>query len=166
MSKLREQMRDAMVVRGYALRTQQSYIEALAKLSRHYRCGLERLEAGQVEAWLLHLLKDRKLSYSTVNQAASACRFLYGQVLRRSEGICRSCGPSEDHHRQAQCGDRAGARRSGYEGDVREMGHRTDSWHARGVRRLYCARVGALEGICREVQSKPGLGPMSVPRGI
>lgn len=85
MSKLREQMRDAMVVRGFALRTQQSYIEALAKLSRHYRCALERLEPGQVEAWLLYLLKDRKLSYSTVNQAASACRFLYGQVLRRSQ---------------------------------------------------------------------------------
>ena len=31
------------------------------------------------------MLKDRKLSYSTVNQAASACRFLYGQVLRRRE---------------------------------------------------------------------------------
>ena len=86
MSKLREQMRDAMVVRGYSLRTQECYIEALVRLSRYYNnSGLVGLEAAQIEAWLLHMLKDRKLSYSTVNQAASACRFLYGQVLRRRE---------------------------------------------------------------------------------
>ena len=86
MSKLREQMRDAMVVRGFSLRTQQCYIEALVRLSRYYNnSGLVGLEAAQIEAWLLHLLNDRKLSYSTVNQAASACRFLYGQVLKRRE---------------------------------------------------------------------------------
>ena len=86
MSKLREQMRDAMVVRGFSLRTQQCYIEALVRLSRYYNnSGLVGLEAEQIEAWLLHMLKDRKLSYSTVNQAASACRFLYGQVLKRHE---------------------------------------------------------------------------------
>ena len=86
MSKLRERMRDAMVVRGFALRTQKSYIEALVRLSRYYNhSSLERLEADQIEAWLLHMLKERKLSYSTVNQAASACRFLYGQVLKRGE---------------------------------------------------------------------------------
>jgi site-specific recombinase XerD len=86
MSKLRERMRDAMVVRGFALRTQKSYIEALVRLSRYYNhSALERLEADQIEAWLLHMLKERKLSYSTVNQAASACRFLYGQVLKRGE---------------------------------------------------------------------------------
>ena len=86
MSKLREQMRDAMVVRGFSPRTQDCYIAALVRLSRYYNnSGLVGLEAEQIEAWLLHMLKERKLSYSTVNQAASACRFLYGQVLKRRE---------------------------------------------------------------------------------
>ena len=36
MSKLREQMRDAMVVRGFSPRTQDCYITALVRLSRYY----------------------------------------------------------------------------------------------------------------------------------
>jgi site-specific recombinase XerD len=43
------------------------------------------LSAAQVQAWLLHLIKERKLSFSTVNQAGSACRFLYWHVLNRRE---------------------------------------------------------------------------------
>jgi integrase/recombinase XerD len=85
MSKLREQVRDAMLVRGFAQRTQECYIEVLARLSKYYRCSPQSLEVAQVEAWLLYLLKERKQSYSTVNQAASACRFLYRQVLSRPD---------------------------------------------------------------------------------
>lgn len=76
-------MYDAMLLRGFALRTQQSYVEAVAKLARFYRASPDRLTPDQVEAWLLHLITERKLSYSTVNQAASACRFFYGTVLKQ-----------------------------------------------------------------------------------
>ena len=87
MSPLRQQMHDAMLVRGLALRTRETYIEAVAKLARFYPAGPELLTPGQVEAWLLHLVRDRKLSFSTVNQAASACRFLYGEVLKRDLAV-------------------------------------------------------------------------------
>jgi len=83
MSALRQHMHDAMLVRGLALRTRQTYIEAIVKLARFYHTSPALLTPEQVEAWLLHLVRDRKLSYSTVNQAASACRFLYGTVLKQ-----------------------------------------------------------------------------------
>lgn len=83
MSPLRQQMHDAMLVRGFAVRTRQAYIEAIAKLARFYHASPDRLTAEQVEAWLLHLVRDRKLSFSTVNQAAAACRFLYATVLKQ-----------------------------------------------------------------------------------
>jgi len=83
MSPLRQQMHDAMLVRGLALRTRESYIESVARLARFYHASPALLTPGQVEAWLLHLVRDRKLSFSTVNQAAAACRFLYATVLRR-----------------------------------------------------------------------------------
>ncbi|MDD2806842.1 MAG: site-specific integrase [Elusimicrobiales bacterium] len=83
MSALRDHMQDAMRVRGFALRTRQSYVEAVARLARFYRASPDRLTPEQVEGWLLHLVQDRKLSFSTVNQAASACRFLCGTVLGR-----------------------------------------------------------------------------------
>ena len=87
MSPLRQQMHDAMLVRGLAVRTRQAYIEAIAKLARFYHARPDRLTAEQVEAWLLHLVRDRQLSFSSVNQAAAACRFLYGAVLKRDLAV-------------------------------------------------------------------------------
>ena len=50
MSPLRQQMHDAMLVRGFAVRTRQAYIEAIAKLARCYDASPDRLTAEQVEA--------------------------------------------------------------------------------------------------------------------
>jgi integrase/recombinase XerD len=71
MTPLRQQMHDAMLVRGLAERTRQAYTEAVAKLAVFYHQSPANLAPEQVEAWLLHLIRDRKLSYSTLNQAAA-----------------------------------------------------------------------------------------------
>ena len=71
MTPLRQQMHDAMLVRGLAERTRQAYIEAVARLAIFYHQNPADLAPEQVEAWLLHLVRDRKLSYSTLNQAAA-----------------------------------------------------------------------------------------------
>lgn len=84
-SLLRQHMHDAMLVRGLAVRTRQSYLEAITQLAAFYHTSPHHLTATQIEAWLLHLVTERKLSYSTVNQAASACRFLYGTVLKQEQ---------------------------------------------------------------------------------
>ena len=84
MTELRQRMIDAMLVRGLSARTQECYVEAVARLARHYRCTPDLLSAPQVEAYMLHLIKDRQLSYSSVNHAASASRFLFEKVLGRS----------------------------------------------------------------------------------
>jgi len=81
MTPLRQRMLDALVLRGMALRTQESYIDAVARLARHYRCSPDALSAEQVQAFLLHLLRDRQRSRSTVNQYGCAFRFFYGTVL-------------------------------------------------------------------------------------
>jgi integrase/recombinase XerD len=84
MTELRQRMLDAMLVRGLSTRTQECYVEAVSRLARHYRSSPDLLSAAQVEAYMLHLIKDRKLSYSSVNHAASASRFLFEKVLGRS----------------------------------------------------------------------------------
>lgn len=83
MTSLRQRMLDAMTVRGLAERTRECYVEAIARMARHYHRSPELLSAQEVEAYLLHLVKDRKLSYSSVNHTASASRFLFETVLRR-----------------------------------------------------------------------------------
>ena len=39
MSPLRQQMIDAMVLRGLARRTQQAYLSVVAQLAAHYHCS-------------------------------------------------------------------------------------------------------------------------------
>jgi len=82
---LREQMNDAMILRGFAARTQESYLAAIRALAKHYRRPPDLLTAKEVEAYHLHLIVVRKLAYSSVNQSASACRFLFDKVLKRPQ---------------------------------------------------------------------------------
>ena len=84
MTALRQRMLDAMQVRGMAVRTQQAYIAGVAGLARHYARSPDTLTADEVQRYLLHLLRERKLSHSSVNQCASACRFFYASVLGRN----------------------------------------------------------------------------------
>ena len=81
MTPLRQRMLDALVLRGMAARTQEAYIGAVAGLARHYRRSPDTLSADEVRHYLLHLLRERHLSRSSVNQYGCACRFLYGTVL-------------------------------------------------------------------------------------
>jgi len=81
MTPLRQRMLDALVLRGMATRTQEAYIDAVARLARHYRRSPDTLSADEVQHYLLHLLRERHLSRSSVNQYGCACRFLYGTVL-------------------------------------------------------------------------------------
>lgn len=83
MTELRQRMDDAMVLRGFALRTRETYLACVAGLAKHYRCSPDRLNAEQIQAYLLHLITEKKLAYASVNQAACACRFLFGTVLQQ-----------------------------------------------------------------------------------
>ena len=78
---LRQRMVDAMVLRGFAARTQQAYVGAVDLMARHYRVQAGSLSDEQIQAYLLHLLRQRGLSRSTVNQAACAARFMVCEVL-------------------------------------------------------------------------------------
>jgi integrase/recombinase XerD len=81
MTPLRQRMLDALILRGLADRTQQSYVEAVSRLARHYGRSPDKLTAQEVQQYLLHLLRERHLARSSVNQYGCAYRFLYGTVL-------------------------------------------------------------------------------------
>jgi site-specific recombinase XerD len=83
MTELRRRMEDAMVLRGLAVRTRETYLACVAALAKHYRRSPDELDATQIQAYLLHLIQEKKLAYASVNQASCAIRFLFGQVLRQ-----------------------------------------------------------------------------------
>jgi site-specific recombinase XerD len=78
-------MTDAMVLRGFAERTQMSYLAAVTGLARHTRRSPDTLSGDEVQRYLLYLIRDKKLAYASVNQASCACRFLFRQVLGRHD---------------------------------------------------------------------------------
>lgn len=83
MTELRQRMDDAMVLRGFALRTRETYLACVAGLAKHYGCAPDRLSAEQIQSYLLYLITEKKLAYASVNQAACACRFLFSHVLQQ-----------------------------------------------------------------------------------
>jgi len=85
MTELRNRMDEAMVLRGFSLRTRETYLACVRALAKHYRQPPDVLDGRGIQAYLLHLITERKLAYASVNQASCAFRFLFGTVLRRPE---------------------------------------------------------------------------------
>lgn len=83
MGALRERMREELVLRGMSLRTQESYLSAVAALAKYYGCSPEQLREEQLRGYMLYLLTERSLAASSVNVAVSAIRFFYRETLKR-----------------------------------------------------------------------------------
>lgn len=92
MSPLRAQYIGLLTLRGYAQRTQESYVNAVAALGRHYGCPPDRLTDEQVRDYLLGL-HERGLSRGTINVAISALRLFYGVMLKRPVARIEECLP-------------------------------------------------------------------------
>ncbi|MDJ0655950.1 MAG: integron integrase [Xanthomonadales bacterium] len=81
-SRLLNEVRRAIQVRGYSYRTEQAYVGWIKRFiffhgTRHPR----QLRRVHVEAFLSYLATERKVSPSTQNQAFCALLFLYREVL-------------------------------------------------------------------------------------
>ena len=95
-SPLRRRMIDDMMVRNLSPATQQSYIYAVAKFSRHFNRSPDRLGLEDVRAYQLHLIAQKR-SWSHINQVACALRFFYGITLSQSEAFERIVTGREPH---------------------------------------------------------------------
>jgi len=85
MSALRKQMDGDLVVRGMAVRTREAYLGAVAGLAKYYKRRPDRIDDAEVQKYLLHLIEDRKLAWSSCNIAAQGLKFFYRVTLKRSE---------------------------------------------------------------------------------
>ena len=80
--RLLPQLRQAIRVRHYSLRTEQVYVGWVRRFVHFHGLRHPReLGASEVEAFLTHLASERNVSASTQGQAKSALLFLYKQVL-------------------------------------------------------------------------------------
>ncbi len=82
MTPLRQKMIDAMRMRGFSMRTHESYLSAVSELARYYGRSPEGLNVEELQAFFAHLAIERGLSGSTCRLYLHAARFLYLQVLQ------------------------------------------------------------------------------------
>lgn len=83
MGVFRERMQTEMRVRGLAARTQRSYTRWMVRLVSQFKVPADQITETQAREFLSEL-SGRGLSASTINQAISAVRFFFQQVLRRN----------------------------------------------------------------------------------
>jgi len=75
--KLLDQVRDAIRLKHYSIRTEETYVDWIKRFilfhggKRHPR----HMGTPEIEAFLTHLAVDRKVAASTQNQALSALLF-------------------------------------------------------------------------------------------
>src|SRR5271166_3968187 len=87
-SPLRQRMIEDMTIRNLSQATQQSYVYAVRKFSRHFGRSPDRLGIEDIRAYQLHLIAQKR-SWSHINQTACALRFFYGVTLGRQEAFER-----------------------------------------------------------------------------
>ena len=83
MTELRTQMDNDLLVRGMAERTRETYLAAVARLARHYHRPPDELSPQEIQAYLVHMLREEHLAWSTCSIAVHAFRFLYHTTLGR-----------------------------------------------------------------------------------
>ncbi len=83
MTALRTRMTDDMVVRWMAKATQEAYLAAVKGLATFYHRSPDQISDAEVQAYLLHLMRDRKRAWNTCNMVVHGLRFFYHVTLKR-----------------------------------------------------------------------------------
>jgi integrase/recombinase XerD len=87
MTPLRQRMLEDLRLRNYAPKTQEIYVDHVARFARHFGRSPEALGPEEIRAYQLHLMQEKKASWSSFNQAVCALRFLYRTTLKQSWAV-------------------------------------------------------------------------------
>ncbi len=81
MKPLRAQMIHDRQLQRLAPKTQKAYVTAVAGLAKFSQGSPDRLSPEQIRTSLHHLLVERRLAWSSCNQAAAGLKFFYTKTL-------------------------------------------------------------------------------------
>lgn len=68
-------------LKGYSIKTRKAYIGHLMRFSSYINCDLRKVIEEQVKDYILVLMREKENSHSYINQAISAIKFLYRDVI-------------------------------------------------------------------------------------
>jgi integrase/recombinase XerD len=95
MTSLRRRMTEDMKLKNLSTRTINAYVSRVSSFARHF--GRSPLDLGRddVRSYLLHLVQEKKVSWSVYNQTLAALRFLYEVTLGRKDVLERIPFPKQ-----------------------------------------------------------------------
>ena len=85
MGELRDRMVREMQLRRLAPSTQEAYARAVWGLAAFYHRPPDELSGEEVKSYLLYVMNERGLDWSTVNVVCAGIRFFYSATLGRSD---------------------------------------------------------------------------------
>ena len=77
MSYLRTRMIEDLQLAGKSKKTQQAYVGAVRRLSKHYRRLPDRMSEEEVRQYFLHMTNEEKWSRSAATIALCGIKFFY-----------------------------------------------------------------------------------------
>jgi integrase/recombinase XerD len=83
MTSLRQKLIDEIQLRGFSIHTQDSYVRSVTGLARFYHRSPDQISDEEIKAYLLHLLREKKLGVSSLIVAVSGLRFFFSKILQR-----------------------------------------------------------------------------------
>ncbi len=81
MTALRQKMTREMDLRNWAPSTKKAYLKTMTGLANHYKIPPDKISHEMVEDYMIYLIKDKKLSPSTLQSYAARFKFFYNQLL-------------------------------------------------------------------------------------
>jgi integrase/recombinase XerD len=95
MTPLRHRMIEDMKLKNLSTRTINAYVSRVSFFARHFRRSPEHLGRDDVRSYLLHLIQEKKVSWSVYNQTLCALRYLYEVTLGRKDALDRIPFPKQ-----------------------------------------------------------------------
>ena len=96
MTPLRHRMIQDLQLRGYADRTIEAYVHAVAQLAKFHHASPDGLTEEQIREYLLHLTTVKKVARGTHTIALCGIKFLYQQTLRREWTVLEVARPKSE----------------------------------------------------------------------
>lgn len=93
MTPLRQRMTEELQLRGYAERTVEAYVRAVAQLAQFYRRSPDRLSEEEVRDYLVWLSQVQKVARGTHTIALCGIKFFYEKTLGREWTVLRIARP-------------------------------------------------------------------------
>jgi len=87
MTSLRQRMLEDLRIRNYSPSTQKRYIECVASFAKHFDRSPDQLGPTEIRSFQVHLVDEKKSSWTVLNQTVCALRFLYTITLDKDWAI-------------------------------------------------------------------------------